>query len=171
MKKQQGQLILLSALIATILLISNRGITSSEEVIRLNLDDISTIGTKIETDKKIHIESDGSLRISTIWPTTISLGEVSGLGIDNSKLVYKAKVKSEKLEGKAFLEMWCHVDGGQYFSRGMNSAVTGSMNWKTLSTPFLLQKGQKAEKITLYIVINGKGIIWVDDIQLIQVPL
>lgn len=38
-------------------------------------------------------------------------------------------------------------------------------------SPFLLQQGQKADKITLNIVINGKGTVWVDDVVLTKEPL
>jgi len=75
------------------------------------------------------------------------------------------------LEGTAFLEMWCHVGGGQYFSRGMNSFVSGTSEWKKLETPFFLQAGQKAEKAILGIVINGKGTVWIDEIRLSKEPL
>jgi hypothetical protein len=143
----------------------------AEELLKLTLDDAGSIGTTLLTDPKVKLEGQGAIRISTLWPTTICLGEVSGLNVDNAKLVYKAKVKSENLKGKAFLEMWCHVGGGQYFSRGMNSAVTGTMNWKTLQTPFMLQAGQKANKVTLNIVINGSGTVWIDDLYLFKEPL
>jgi hypothetical protein len=66
--------------------------------------------------------------------------------------------------------MWAHVDGGQYFSRGMNDAVQGTSDWKTIQTPFLFEKGQKPGKVTLNIVINGTGTVWVDDIGLSREP-
>jgi hypothetical protein len=111
------------------------------------------------------------VRISTLGPTTICLAEVSKLNVENAKLVYQAKVRSEALEGTALLEMWCHVGGGQYFSRGMNSFVSGTSEWKKLETPFFLQAGQKAEKAIMGIVINGKGTVWIDEIRLSKEPL
>jgi hypothetical protein len=93
-----------------------------------------------------------------------------GLDIAGAKLVYKAKVKSD-LEGTAFLEMWVHVGGGQYFSRGMDNVVKQKSDWKIIQTPFLFQKGQKPDKVTLNVVINGKGTVWVDDIVLSKEPL
>jgi hypothetical protein len=90
---------------------------------------------------------------------------------ENSRIIYQARVKSEKLEGSAFLEIWCHVGGGQYFSRGLNSVVSGTMDWKTLQTAFFLQPGQSTKKATLNIVINGKGTVWVDDVHLLKKPL
>ena len=53
----------------------------------------------------------------------------------------------------------------------MNSVVTGTTEWKKLETPFFLQPGQKAERVTLNIVINGKGAVWVDDVRLLKQPL
>lgn len=90
---------------------------------KLSLDEASVIGTTIQTDTQIKAEGKGSIKITTQWPTTICLGEVASVDVENGKLVYKAKVKSD-LDGTAFLEMWAHVGGGQYFSRGMNDVVS-----------------------------------------------
>jgi len=142
----------------------------AQELKKLNLEDASAIGTTIQTDTQVKAEGKGSIKITTRWPTTICLGEVTGLEVENAKLVYKAKVKSD-LDGTAFLEMWAHVGGGQYFSRGMNDVVTQKTDWKTIQTPFLFQKGQKPDKVTLNLVINGKGTVWIDDIVLSKEPL
>ncbi len=146
-------------------------LAQGNELRKLALDDASSLGTTVSTDLTIKQEGNGSIRISTAWPTTICLGEILELNVENAQIIYRAKVKSEKLEGTAFLEMWCHVGGGQYFSRGMNSVVTGTMDWNTLQTPFFLQPGQRAKKATLNIVINGKGTVWVDDVYLLKEPL
>jgi len=92
------------------------------------------------------------------------------LDIENAMLMYKAKAKS-KLDGVAFLEMWVHVGGGQYFSRGMNDPIKGKSDWKSIQTPFMFQKGQKPDKVTLNLVINGKGVVWIDDVVLSKAPL
>ena len=90
--------------------------THAEDLKKLNLDDASAIGTTIQTDTQVKAEGKSSIKITTQWPTTICLGEVTGPDVESAKLVYKAKVKSD-LEGTAFLEMWAHVGGGQYFSK------------------------------------------------------
>lgn len=141
------------------------GSANSEELKKLNLDNASLIGTTIQTDTRTKSEGNGSVKIVTQWPTTICIGEIAGLSVENSKLSYKAKVKSN-LDGTAYLEMWVHVGGSQYFSRGMNDVVSQKTDWKTIQTPFFLQKGQKADKVTLNLVINGKGTVWVDDVVL-----
>ena len=142
----------------------------AENIYKIGLDDASTIGTRIETDTKVKVEGKGSIKITTAWPTIVCLGEVKNLNIENAKLVYKAKVKAD-LNGTAYLEMWCHVGGGQYFSKGMNSTAGGKEDWKQIEAPFFLQAGQKAEKVTLNLVINGTGTVWADDIVLSKEPL
>jgi hypothetical protein len=141
-----------------------------EDLKKLNLDDASAIGTTIQTDTQMKTEGKGSIKITTQWPTTICLGEVVGLSVENAKLVYRAKIKCT-LEGKAFLEMWAHVGGGQYFSRGMDDVVSHKTDWRIVQTPFLFQKGQRPDKVTLNLVINGKGTVWIDDIVLSKEPL
>jgi hypothetical protein len=142
----------------------------AEDLKKLSLDDAASASPRIEVDTQVKVEGASALKITTQWPTTVYLGEVTGPDLENAKLVYTAKVKTE-LDGTAFLEMWAHVAGGQFFSRGMNDVVSQKTDWKTLQTPFLFQHGQKPEKITLNLVINGKGTVWIDDIVLSKEPL
>jgi len=142
-----------------------------QELQRLPLDSISSLGTTVSSDLAVKKEGKASIKISTLGPTNICLGVVQPLNVENTRLVYQARVKSEKLEGVAFLEMWCEVGGGRYFSRGMDSTVAGTMDWQILQTPFFLQAGQKVTRVTLHIVINGKGTVWVDDVVLFKKPL
>lgn len=99
-----------------------------------------------------------------------SQGRAAGNSLVYFQHYYKAKVKSE-LSGSAFLEMWAHVGGGQYFSRGMHDSITGKSDWKSIQTPFLFQKGQQPDKVTLNIVINGTGTVWIDEAALTKEPL
>jgi len=137
---------------------------------KLALDDASTIGLKIQTDSNIKTEGKGSIKITTLWPTTVCLGEVTGLDVEDAKLIYKARVKSN-LDGAAFLEMWAHIAGHPYFSKGMNNPVRGKSGWQTLQIPFMFQKGQRPDKVTLNLVVNGIGTVWIDDIILLKEPL
>ena len=137
----------------------------AEELIKLGLDDTSSISPKIGADSNVKVEGKSSLIITTRWPTTVHLGEVIKPDIENARLIYTAMVKSE-LDGSAYLEMWAHVGGQQYFSRGMNDMSIGKSEWKTIQTPFIFQKGQRPEKVTLNLVINGIGTVWIDEIIL-----
>lgn len=141
-----------------------------DNVSSLSLDDVADVSPKIERDAKVKIEGKSAIKITTRWPTTVHLGQVTGLSVSNARLLYKAKVKCD-LQGTAFLEMWAHLGGQQYFSKGMNDVVSGKSDWKTIQTPFLFRQGQKPDKITLNIVINGTGTVWVDDVVLSKEPL
>ena len=119
---------------------------------------------------KVKTEGEGSVRITTQCPTTVCLGEVAGLDVENATLVYQAKVKSN-LDGLAFLEMWVQIGTDRYFSKGINDPIKGKSEWKTIRTPFVFRKGQSPQKITLNLVINGKGTVWIDDVVLSKTPL
>jgi hypothetical protein len=160
--------LVVAGIVAVALLVQTSA--QAQELKKLSLDDASSIGLTIQTDASVKTEGKASVKIMTAWPTIVCLGEVTGLAVEDAKLVFKAKVKTA-LEGDAFLEMWVQVGGGQYFSKGMNDPAKGKSDWKTIQTPFMFQKGQKLDKITLNIVINGKGTVWVDDIELSKEPL
>lgn len=76
-------------------------LAQGNELTKLALDDASSLGTTVSTDPTVKQEGNGSIRISTVWPTTICLGEVQELNVENAQIIYRAKVKTEKLEGTA----------------------------------------------------------------------
>ena len=145
-------------------------VVRAEDLTKLSLDDAASVTPRVESDTDVKVEGKASIKITTVWPTIVSLGEVTAPDIEAAKLVYSAKVKTD-LDGTAFLEMWAQVGGGQYFSRGMNDVVSQNTDWKIIKTPFIFQKGQKPDKVTLNLVINGVGTVWIDDIVLSKEPL
>jgi hypothetical protein len=145
-------------------------LTRGEDLMKLSMDAVPTNGPKIEVDAKEKVEGKGSLKITTQWPTTVCVGEVTGPDIENAKLIFTAKVKAD-LDGTALLEMWVQVSKGRYFSRGLMEVVGQKTEWKTIQTSFMFQKGQKPEQVVLNLVINGKGTVWIDDIVLSKEPL
>ncbi|MCA9239455.1 MAG: hypothetical protein KDA37_04620 [Planctomycetales bacterium] len=161
------QVLLVLAVLLSMTLVAN-----SEELKRLGLDDSSQVSPRIEADEKIKVEGKSSIRIATKWPVVVCMGEVEGPDVDGAKLVYSAQVKTDlKNKAVAYLEMWAHVDHGQYFSRGQADWVGKKSDWETIRVPFLFKPGQKPEKVTLNLVINGVGTVWVDDIVLSKEPL
>ena len=133
-----------------------------------NMDDLIH-KSDVEIDKQISSDGNGSLKITTEGTTVIQLYETGKIDIKHPRLVYQAKVRTEAVEGKVFIEMWCHFDGqGEFFSRAIQSALTGSNEWASQETPFLLDSGQNPDNVKLNIVINGKGTVWIDDIHLLK---
>jgi hypothetical protein len=141
------------------------GVAQAQELQKLSLDDAAGLGLKIEADKAVKAEGGGSVKITTLWPTTVCLGEVVAPAVRGGALVYRARVRTN-LKGSAYLELWCNVAGGSFFAKGMNAAVEGQSDWKTIGTTFLLKSGQKPSKVTLNLVIEGSGTVWVDDVVL-----
>jgi len=110
-------------------------------------------------------------RIEAKGNRTVRLFEIPGPGAEDCRVIYRAKMKTDHLEGRAYLEMWCRIPGsGEYFSKGLNDAVTGTTDWATYETPFFLQKGQRPDLIKLDVVVEGKGTLWIKDVELLKSP-
>jgi hypothetical protein len=126
----------------------------------------------MEIDPQISSDGNGSLRIHATGPVTVRLYEVGDLDIENARLIYRARLRTENVTEKVYLEMWCHfAQAGDFFSRGLASALSGSNSWTTVETPFFLKAGENPDQIKLNLVFEGSGTVWVDDVQLIRGPL
>ncbi|NIS63465.1 MAG: hypothetical protein GTO13_23095 [Proteobacteria bacterium] len=126
----------------------------------------------VEIDKDISSDGNGSLRIESIKPAVVRLFELGDIDVENERLIYQARVRTENVEGKVYLEMWCHFPGkGEFFSRGLQTPLTGTTEWTTEEIPFFLKKGENPDNLKLNLVINGKGTAWIDDVRLLRAPL
>jgi hypothetical protein len=148
-----------------------------QEVVKLKrfpIDSLEGIMTQsgVQFDKEVSSDGKGSLKIIATEPTVVRLFELGDIDIENARLIYQAKVRTEGVEGQVFLEMWCHFPGkGEFFSRGLQTPLTGTTNWATEETPFFLKKGENPDNVKLNLVINGKGTAWIDDIRVLKGPL
>ncbi len=125
--------------------------------------------TGVDVDPGITSDGGGSLRLTATEPTTFRLFETGDLDIENSRLIYQARVKARDVNGEVYLEMWCHFPGkGEFFSRGLHAPLSGTIDWTTQETPFFLRKGENPDNIKLNLVINGTGTAWIDDIRLVR---
>jgi hypothetical protein len=123
-----------------------------------------------EIDKDVSSDGAGSLRITVAelaaGPTVFRLFETGDIDIENATLVYQARVRTENVQGQVFLEMWCRFPGmGEFFSRGLMSALSGTSDWMTLKTPFFLKEGENPDNVKLNLVILGTGTVWIDDVH------
>ena len=126
----------------------------------------------VEFDGAVSADGNGSVKIIAPESTTVLLYETGDIDIENARLVYRAKIRTENVIGQAFLEMWCVFEGsGEYFSRGLQSIVTGDTDWADNETMFFLKAGENPDNIKLNLVINGSGTVWIDDIELVKYPL
>ena len=147
---------------------------STSQVVELKsfpIDNLEGIITQsgVQIDKTVSSDGKGSLRISVSEPTVVRLYEARDLNIENARLIYQAKVRTEGVEGQVYLEMWCHFPGkGEFFSRGLQNTLTGTNQWVTMEIPFFLKKGENPDYVKLNLAINGKGTAWIDDIRLLK---
>ncbi len=103
---------------------------------------------------------------------TFRLFEVAEPEVEQCQLSYKAKVKTESVTGRAYLEMWCRMPGrGEFFSKGYHHALKGSNDWASCEAPFYLKKGQRPDLVKLNIVIDKGGTVWIKDVELSFTPL
>ena len=80
-----------------------------------NLDGVIS-KSNVVFDKEISSDGNGSIRITVNKPATIMLYETGDIDAENARLTYRAKVRTEGVEGKVFLEMLCQFPGrGEYF--------------------------------------------------------
>ncbi len=122
--------------------------------------------------KELAVAEGGAWLADCKKPKTIRLFEVPDAGVEQCLVIYRAKLKTENLTGKAYLEMWCRFPGkGEFFSRGLANPVSGSNDWASYETPFYLKKGEKPDLIKLNIVVKGTGKVWVKDVELLTGPL
>jgi hypothetical protein len=126
----------------------------------------------VVVDREITSDGDGSLRVSTDTARTIHLYETGDLELENARLIYRAQLRTEDLEGKAYLEMWCHFpEKGEFFSRALNTPLSGTVGWTWQETPFFLKKGENPDNVRLNLVVDGRGTVWIDEVRLVAAPL
>lgn len=103
---------------------------------------------------------------------TVRLFEIPDPQVEQCLITYTAMMKSEGLADRAYLEMWCRFPGrGEFFSKGMQHVVKGTTEWSSYETPFYLRRGQRPDLIKLNLVVEGRGRIWLKDVQLLKTPM
>jgi hypothetical protein len=148
--------------------------TQVAELASFPVDDLRGILTRsnVSLDSTHSYDGNGSVRFEADRPTVIRLFEIIDVNVENARLTYQAKVRTEAFQGEAYLEMWCAFDGrGEYFARDLETPLSGSTEWSTEETYFFLQRGENPDRVRLNLVVNGTGTVWVDDIRLKQGPL
>jgi len=123
------------------------------------------------TSSGVTVDQDG-WRIEFHERQSVPLFEVPDPGIEQCMLTYRAQIKTENLQERAYLEMWCRLPGrGEFFSKGFHQAVKGTTDWASYEVPFYLKKGQSPDLIKLNVAAEGQGTLWIKNIELLQTPL
>lgn len=148
--------------------------------IRFPISDIDELNTRtgVEIDREISSDGNGSLALRTEEPETVKLFEIENPGLNNTRAVYRAMIRTEDLTGDgdmrgiAYLEMKVLLpDGEELVSQGPRIPPTGTTDWTPAETVLYVDKGGDPEKISLSLVVDGKGNVWIDDVALTSRPL
>jgi hypothetical protein len=97
------------------------------ELKHFSLKNAEGINTRshVTVDNQISSDGKGALRIDVTAPSVVRLFEVRELDLENARLIFQAKVRTEGVDGQVYLEMWCHFPGkGEFFSRGLQTPLT-----------------------------------------------
>jgi len=141
-----------------------------EEVLaHLAIDSVDELITRsgVQIDTGVTSDGHGAARIDAAGPLTVRVAELELPSVEDTRLTYRARLRTEGLEGRAYLEMWCAFPGqGEYFSRALHDPLSGSVGWITQETPFFLEAGQRPSRVKLNLVIEGRGTVWLDDVTL-----
>ena len=136
-----------------------------------NAPTLETETVQIEGDAwRIKVEEAGFFTRLFKKGHSIPLFEVEHPGVEQCLLVYRAKIKTENLDGHAYLEMWSRLNGREYFSKGVgfDQAASGTSDWTKYETPFLLRAGEKPDLLKLNLAIEGNGTVWIKDVELLS---
>ncbi|MBT2990215.1 MAG: hypothetical protein KME65_14770 [Candidatus Thiodiazotropha sp. (ex Ctena orbiculata)] len=128
-------------------------------------------GPETPISQDVTATSEGGWQIDSREAQTIRLFEVEIANIDNCMLTYRADLKSENLQGRGYLEMWCRIPGGgEFFSKGFQNALKGTNDWASYEVPFYLKSGQQPDLIKLNLTVEGSGKVWIKKVELSYTP-
>lgn len=148
--------------------------------IRFPVNDINEIATRsgVEIDRQVTSDGNGSLAVATQEPVTIALFNLSENDFDNTRLVYRARLRTEDVKasgdarGIAYIELKAlFPDGEELVSRGPRVPPSGTTDWTTAETILYVDKGGSPEQVELNLVVGGSGKAWIDDVVLESRPL
>ena len=129
-------------------------------------------GSGVLLDQQTTWDGNGSLYMKADGPSKVLLYQLNGLDLEDAILLYRARLRTEGVVGKVYLEMYLTFDEmGTYFSRAEAMPLTGSMEWVDQETQFKLLKGEKPDRIDLGVMLEGTGDVWIDEIRLLKTPL
>jgi hypothetical protein len=118
------------------------------------------------TGDGVTAEDDG-WKVVAAAPRTIRLFEVANPQLSKGPFFYRARLRTQDVKGRAYLEMWVRLPGqGEFFSKGFHNAMSGTNGWAEYEIPFLLEAGQQPDLVKLNLAIEGTGTVWIKDIEL-----
>jgi hypothetical protein len=110
----------------------------------------------------------GSFRIDAMGDrTTIELADVAIEAPELPRISYRAKLRAERVAGRAYLELWVRTsDGQEHVAQALHSQIVGPSEWSTHDASLMLAEGLSPTRARLYVAVEGSAVVWVDAITL-----
>ncbi len=133
-----------------------------------NKNILKTFGPDDKPLSRDDITADqGGWRIEAKDGRTVRLFEIANPSVEECLVIYEAQLKTQKVRGKAYLEMWCRFpDQGEFYAKDIVNPTGGTTDWVSCQTLFELKKGERPDLIKLNLVIEGTGTLWIKGIKL-----
>ena len=123
------------------------------------------------TEDAVSVE-EGGWRIEAREKGSVRMFEVPEPGVESCVLTYRAQMRSEGVEHGAYLEMWCRLGArSDFFSKGLRDKLRGTTGWASYEIPFYLKKGQTPDLVKLNVAFEGRGRVWIRDVELLATPV
>lgn len=146
---------------------------TKKEIRRFSPSDLKNVidRSKVRIDLKESSDGTGSLRIETPNAGRVRLFHLPDLQIENAALIYQARMKTQGLQGRAFLLVAARQSEGEpIVARSIDSALTGDTDWTTVEVGLYPKAGQRLSGVELDVTVWGRGDVWIHDIRLFKVP-
>lgn len=139
------------------------------EIKRFPLDSLAHLeGRKgVRLDRAATVDGNGAIAIRATRPGRYQLLDSELSSIEETRLIFRAKMKTLKVKGAVFIEVVCHLrQMGTMSSQGLQYSLSGTHHWLDVEAIYPLRKGEQPERVELYLVFDGKGKAWIDDVRL-----
>jgi tRNA A-37 threonylcarbamoyl transferase component Bud32 len=84
--------------------------------------------------------TNGAWFLNVTNAQVVRLFEWADPNLDQGTLLYRAQLKTDDVQGRAYLEMLCRFPGrGTFFSRGLQNSLSGTTDWTACQIPFLIE--------------------------------
>jgi len=107
-------------------------------------------------------------------PKTFAFLELEPPNIGTRTYAIRGNVRYENVNGNGYLEMWSQFSqGGTYFSKTLAEAggplgvIRGTSNWREFVLPYDKGDQLSPEKLTVNLVLPGRGVVAVSDLELV----
>ncbi len=127
---------------------------------------------------RIDPESENALLVNSDGKKEIELFDIEGTGLGDKKLTYSAVMRTKDLtstddtRGIAYLELTVlFPDGEELVARGPRVPLSGTTEWRSAETVLYVDKGGDPQNVSLDLIVDGAGKVWLQDVRLSTRPL